>query len=153
MQVFFYYSQRSQAEIKQSQDAIAKQKKNQPKPKRATLGKQISSYISAELKHAFRGAAAFGVYAKRKSICMACPRRLEELEGKRDEGGIGFCGACGCPASRRSQLSVKLTMAGVPCPLGKFGKESGTGGTITSAVQAAKGIAASVAQQLRKTLG
>jgi hypothetical protein len=45
---------------------------------------------------------------------------VEELEGKIDPGGIGFCSLCGCGASRRAALSVKLTLGGATCPLSKW---------------------------------
>lgn len=150
MQVYYYYSQRSKTEINAARDAAQKATlKDTPRPRRS-FAKKISEYLMAEFRHAVRGAASLGVFAKRKAICLACPRRLTELDGKTDEGGIGFCGACGCPSSRRSQLSVKLTMGGVPCPLGKFGKAGGTGGSISTAVDAARGVVTSAITYARK---
>ena len=54
--------------------------------------------------------------------------------------------------NQRSQLSVKLTLAGVSCPLGKFGSVAGTGGNVGTAIEAARGVVTSVVSQLRRLL-
>ena len=38
---------------------------------------------------------------------------------------IGYCNKCGCSKNPRSRLSVKLTVSGAECPLGKWKKEKG----------------------------
>lgn len=117
-----------------------------------SLLQQTKSYLKAEAKHAWGGPAPMEVFEQRMRLCMACPGRVDELDGIRDDGGIGFCTKCGCGANQRSRLSVKLTLAGVACPLEKFPAVSGTGGTIASAVEAAKGVAASAINLMRKNL-
>jgi hypothetical protein len=99
------------------------------------------AYAASEARHAVQGPAPDDVIAHRVATCRACPGRVDVFQGVSDDGGVGFCTKCGCPASQRSKLSVKLTLAGVACPLGKFGKVQGTGGSVKTAVQAVKGMA------------
>lgn len=161
----YYYSNPTKERI--SQEEIAKRraaaaeaqqrksdsellKKQYAAEQERQLLKQAKSYLKAEAKHAWGGPAPEDEVRKRIELCLQCPGRVEELDGKTDTGGIGFCTKCGCPANKRSQLSVKLTLAGVPCPLGKFNVVEGTGGTIASAVEAAKGVVSSVLGRLVK---
>ena len=155
----FYYTQRKSPEevaalAKRASEARAdalrimrEQQANERK-----FGSRARRYLAAEAKHAWGGPAPAAVFEERMRLCLACPGRVDELEGMRDDGGVGFCTKCGCGANQRSKLSVKLTLAGVECPLGKFKKVEGTGGTIASAVEAAKGVVASVLQQVRRAL-
>jgi hypothetical protein len=129
---------------KRRQEAVAKQ------TEKKSIVEQTTQYLSVEAKHALKGPAPNDVIRQRISICATCPGRVDELDGVRDDGGVGFCTKCGCGANQRSKLSVKLTLAGVECPLGKFKKVEGTGGTIASAVEAAKGVAASAIDLVRK---
>lgn len=126
---------------KQAQGIEAQKKKN-----------RAISYASAEAQHAIQGPAPSDVVQQRIALCRACPGRVDVFHGKTDDGGVGFCTKCGCPASQRSKLSVKLTLAGVSCPLGKFGKVQGTGGNVGTAIEAAKGVVSSVVAQLRKII-
>lgn len=111
------------------------------------------AYAAAEARHAMQGPAPDAVVQERIAICRACPGRVDVYEGVTDQGGVGFCTKCGCPASQRSQLSVKLTLAGVACPLGKFGKVQGTGGSISTAVEAAKGVAQTLGAIVKSVVG
>lgn len=113
---------------------------------------KASKYIKAEVTHATQGAVSDEIFQERKSKCMDCHGRVESLEGNIDPGGIGFCNLCGCGGSRRAALSVKLTMSAVVCPLNKFAKSQGTGGTLASALEAAKGVASSIVDQAKRAL-
>lgn len=155
----YYYSNPNKPKLTDEQRAAKKEerktvlevvKEQQATEEKRSLLKQTQSYLKAEATHAWGGPAPEDEIKKRIEICMACPGRVETLSGQSDSGGIGFCTKCGCPASQRSQLSVKLTLAGVPCPLGKFSTVEGTGGTIASAVEAAKGIFSSITSQIGK---
>lgn len=162
MKVFYYsnpnknndpkFKEHIEMAKKQFQEKKAKSLLEQQQEEETTrkVLQQAKSYLKAEAKHAWGGPAPEDEVRKRIELCLQCPGRVEELDGKTDTGGIGFCTKCGCPASQRSQLSVKLTLAGVACPLGKFNVVDGTGGTIASAVEAAKGITASVFQALQR---
>lgn len=159
MRAFYYVNRKSPEEIKQAAERAAERRraaadrlKEQQRTER-TFGEKAASYIAAEAKHAWGGPASVEVFEERLRLCMACPGRVDELEGKTDDGGVGFCTKCGCGANQRSKLSVKLTLAGIDCPLGKFTKVEGTGGTIASAVEAAKGVAFNVMNQIRKSVG
>jgi hypothetical protein len=99
------------------------------------------AYAATEARHAVQGPAPTSVIEQRIAICRACPGRVDVFHGATDDGGVGFCTKCGCPASQRSKLSVKLTLAGAACPIGKFGAVEGTGGSLKTAVQAVKGMA------------
>jgi hypothetical protein len=139
--------QRARSEKRNAQDVAREQQEGDAQ--RSLLNK-TKSYLKAEAKHAWGGPAPMQVFEERLKACLACPGRVDELDGISDDGGVGFCTKCGCGANQRSRLSVKLTLAGVPCPLGKFGVVEGTGGTIASAVEAAKGVAASAIDLVRK---
>ncbi|MEY4386971.1 MAG: hypothetical protein RLY20_2254 [Verrucomicrobiota bacterium] len=165
MQVFYYPPGRSKESIEASMRQAAKQRdeavqkaraeelnRRNVEGEKARLAKKAAQYIGVEARHAWGGPAPAAVFEERMRLCLACPWRVDELEGMRDDGGVGFCTKCGCGANQRSKLSVKLTLAGVECPLGKFAKVEGTGGTIASAVEAAKGIAASAIDLVRKNL-
>lgn len=97
-------------------------------------------YLTLEFVQIQRGPTPRKEYKRRTALCLSCPGRVEELDGQRDVGGIGFCTKCGCPASQRSQLSVKLTIAGLSCPLNRFGPVKGSGATWRSAVQSVLGV-------------
>jgi hypothetical protein len=45
-------------------------------------------------------------------------------------------------------LTVKVTLAGVECPLAKWGKVEGTGASVASAVNAVAGVAKSIIHKL-----
>jgi hypothetical protein len=105
-------------------------------------------YVGAEIKHATQGPASEADAAARLTICMACEHRAVEYKGMKDEGGVGWCTKCGCNASPRAQLTIKCTLAGVECPLGKWGKVEGTGATVASAVSAVGGVAKSIIHKL-----
>jgi hypothetical protein len=155
MNVFFYTVRKDPNEIRElaeraskvRADALARMREQQANE--AKFGEKARKYLAAEARHAWGGPAPVEVFEQRLRLCMECPGRVDELEGKRDDGGVGFCTKCGCGANKRSQLSVKLTLAGVECPLGKFKKVEGTGGTIASAVEAAKGVAANAIDLMR----
>jgi|GEM_PF-3242709 len=133
---------RKQREIEAKRRAAAKQ----------GVGSKVANYLKTEAKHAIQGPAPAAVVEERIRACMACPGRVDVFNGVKDEGGVGFCTKCGCPANQRSQLSVKLTLAGVSCPLGKFKAVEGTGGNAKTALEAAKGVVTSVVAQLRRAL-
>ena len=104
-------------------------------------------YIKAELTHATQGSASEADAAARLAICMACPDRAVTYKGQTDAGGVGYCTKCGC-SSPRARLTVKVTLAGVECPLGKWGKVEGTGASVASAVDAMAGVAKSIIHKL-----
>ena len=81
---------------------------------------KVKKYLKVETQHAMYGPAPQQEVDKRIYLCNNCPGKVEELEGKIDPGGIGFCSLCGCGASRRAALSVKLTLGGATCPLSKW---------------------------------
>ena len=110
---------------------------------------QATQYARVEMTHATKGPASDADAAARLAICMACPDRAVEYKGMTDtERGIGWCTRCGCGSSPRALLTVKVTLAGVECPLGKFGKVSGTGASVASAVDAVAGVAKSIIHKL-----
>jgi hypothetical protein len=148
MDVLYYYNPKAPEHAKKLANARAERERKIRRPK-PSLASRVASYLRAEFGHAISGAAHALEVRKRISACMKCPKRATTYQGKVDDGGIGFCTACGCPASRRSQLSVKLTMAGVVCPLGKFQKAKGTGGTISGAVEAARGVVSTAVQMVQ----
>lgn len=47
--------------------------------------------------------------------CRTCDLRIVEDDKE-------YCGGCGCPNWRMSELSTKLRFAEIECPIGKFGK-------------------------------
>jgi len=107
-------------------------------------------YAAAELTHATHGPASEADAAARLAICMACEHRAVEYKGQTDAGGVGWCQRCSCRANPRALLTVKVTMAGVECPLTppKWGKVAGTGASVASAVDAVAGVAKSIIHKL-----
>ena len=105
-------------------------------------------YAAAELTHATQGPASEADAAARLAICMACEHRAVEYKGQTDAGGVGWCQRCSCRANPRALLTVKVTMAGVKCPLAKWGKVEGTGASVASAVDAVAGVAKSIIHKL-----
>ena len=106
-------------------------------------------YARAELTHATQGPASEADAAARLAICMGCEHRAVEYKGMKDENGVGWCTRCGCGSSPRALLwPVKLKMASVECPLGKFKAVSGTGATLASAVDAVAGVTQSIIHKL-----
>ena len=110
---------------------------------------QAKQYARAELTHATQGPASEADAAARLAICMACEYRAVEYKGMTDaEKGVGWCTKCGCGNSPRALLTVKVTLAGVECPLKKWSAVSGTGATVASAVDAVAGVAKSIMHKL-----
>lgn len=105
-------------------------------------------YAASELTHATHGPASEADAAARLAICMACEHRAVDYKGQTDAGGVGWCQRCSCRANPRALLTVKVTMAGVECPLAKWGKVEGTGATVASAVDAVAGVAKSIIHKL-----
>ena len=105
-------------------------------------------YARAELTHATQGPASEADAAARLAICMACEHRAVEYKGMTDACGVGWCTKCGCGNNPRAMLTVKVTLAGVECPLSKWGKVEGTGATVASAVDAVAGVAKSIIHKL-----
>ena len=108
----------------------------------------MTEYARAELTHATQGPASEADAAARLAICMACEHRAVTYKEQTDAGGVGWCTKCGCGNNPRALLTVKVTLAGVECPLGKFGKVSGTGASVASAVSAVGGVAKSIIHKL-----
>ena len=118
-------------------------------PQARTQIELAKQYARAELTHATQGPASEADAAARLAICMECPDRAVEYKGMTDtENGIGWCTKCGCGNNPRALLTVKVTLAGVECPLGKWGKVEGTGATVASAVDAVAGVAKSIIHKL-----
>jgi len=109
---------------------------------------QALAYAAAELTHATQGPASESDAAARLVICMACEHRAVSYKGQTDESGVGWCTKCGCGNNPRAMLTVKVTLAGVECPLAKWGKVEGTGATVASAVDAVAGVAKSIIHKL-----
>ena len=107
---------------------------------------QAKQYARAELTHATQGPASEADAAARLAICMACEHRAVEYKGMSDS--VGWCTKCGCGNSPRALLTVKVTLAGVECPLKKWMAVSGTGATVASAVDAVAGVAKSIIHKL-----
>ena len=105
-------------------------------------------YARAELTHATQGPASETDAAARLAICMECEHRAVEYKGQTDAGGVGWCTKCGCGNNPRAMLTVKVTLAGVECPLAKWGKVEGTGASVASAVDAVAGVAKSIIHKL-----
>lgn len=118
----------------------------------ATTAKAVE-YLKTEAMHALKGPAPADVVEARTAHCRACEFRVDTLEDNTDPGGIGFCTKCGCGGNRRAALSVKLTLAGTSCPVGKFAASTGTGGGLTTTMQALRGVAMSVADQAKRFSG
>lgn len=117
-------------------------------PQARTQIELARQYARAELTHAMQGPASDADAAARLAICMACPDRAVEYKGMTDAGGVGWCTKCGCSNNPRAKLTVKVTLAGVECPLGKWGKVEGTGASVASAVDAVSGVAKSIIHKL-----
>jgi len=111
-----------------------------------TTAKAIQ-YLKTEAMHALNGPAPADVVAARTAHCRACEFRDDS---PKDPGGIGFCTKCGCGGNRRAALSVKLTLAGTSCPIGKFSASQGTKGSVESMMQALRGVLTSVVDQAKK---
>ena len=105
-------------------------------------------YAAVELTHATQGPASEADAAARLAICMACEHRAVEYKGMTDAGGVGWCTKCGCGNNPRALLTTKVTMAGVECPLAKWGEVEGTGASVASAVDAVAGVAQSIIHKL-----
>lgn len=114
---------------------------------------RAAAYLAAERKHATQGPASGQVQADRAAICKACEGRAEVVEGASDPGGIGWCTKCGCGSNRRAALSVKLTLAGATCPLGKWQPVDGTGASLGTVAEAIGGVASSVVDTAKRLLG
>jgi len=125
----------------------------QTRPKSVTTAltqiELAKQYARAELTHAMQGPASEADAAARLAICMACEHRAVEYKGMTDtENKVGWCTRCGCGNNPRAMLTVKVTLAGVECPLAKWGKVEGTGATVASAVNAVSGVAKSIIHKL-----
>lgn len=105
---------------------------------------QAKQYARAELTHATQGPASEADAAARLAICMACPARAVTYKEQTDENGVGWCTKCGCGNNPRALLTVKVTLAGVECPLKKWGQVDGTGASISSVAQSVTGVARSI---------
>ena len=105
-------------------------------------------YARAELTHATQGPASEADAAARLAICMACEHRAVTYKEQTDENEVGWCTKCGCGNNPRAMLTVKVTLAGVECPLAKWGKVEGTGASVASAVDAVAGVAKSIIHKL-----
>lgn len=105
---------------------------------------RAAAYLAAEKTHATQGPASVQVQGERAAICRACEGHAEVVEGATDPGGIGWCTKCGCGSNRRAALSVKLTLAGATCPLGKWQPVEGTGASLGTVAEAITGVATSV---------
>lgn len=103
-----------------------------------------AQYARAELTHATQGPASETDAAARLAICMACPDRAVTYKEQTDENGVGWCTKCGCGNNPRALLTVKVTLAGVECPLKKWTKVDGTGASISSVAQSVAGVARSI---------
>jgi capsule polysaccharide export protein KpsC/LpsZ len=107
-----------------------------------------AQYARAELTHATQGPASEADAAARLAICMSCEHRAVEYKGQTDASGVGWCTKCGCGNNPRAMLTVKVTLAGVECPISKWGKVDGTGASVASAVDAVAGVAKSIIHKL-----
>lgn len=155
MRVYYYYSTTTSAERSarsQKRKEIADAEAARVAEDNRTVAQKVNQYLAAEFQHARKGRATRESIAARTTICLSCPGRVDELDGKKDEGGIGFCTKCSCPASKRSQLSVKLTIADVPCPIGRFGTAEAEGATLKSVGEALLGPLSVAAGVVRKAL-
>ena len=83
--------------------------------------KNVLRYFKAELNHAMRGAVDHDDAKQRLATCMKCEYRAVEYKGVVDPLGVGYCaGGCGCGATQRSLIQVKITIAGATCPKNKW---------------------------------
>ena len=119
-------------------------------PQARTQIELARKYARAELTHAMQGPASEADAAARLAICMACEYRAVTYRGQTDENGVGWCTKCGCGNNPRALLTVKVTLAGSECPypVRKWGKVSGTGASVASAVNAVAGVAKSIIHKL-----
>jgi hypothetical protein len=102
---------------------------------------KAKSYSKAEISQMFKGKVSQEIFEKRKSLCMACPSRVNNDQSE----AIGWCKSCGCSTTnKRASLSNKLWMPSLECPLKKFGKEIGEGFKASDAADSVKGIITSV---------
>lgn len=108
----------------------------------------IKKYARVEITQVMQGFASPADAAARLAICIACPERAVEHKGVTDSGGVGYCTKCGCGNNPRALLTVKVTLAGVECPLLKWSAVPGTGATMASAVDAVAGVAKSIIHKL-----
>jgi hypothetical protein len=106
--------------------------------------RKAADYLKAEVAHAVQGKVELRIFEERAALCRGCEHRVDTIDGMTDEGKLGFCSACGCPGSRRSQLSTKLWMGQVACPRGKFAKADGVGGGLKSAAEAIRGVGSTI---------
>ena len=112
-----------------------------------------SDYLKAEVSKVRLGPTNRQAIADRIEACRSCQHRLEQIDGKTDPGGQGFCGACNCGSNRRAALSVKVTMPHAKCPKGRWMDASGTGPSLPAAADVIAGVAMSVSDQVRILLG
>jgi hypothetical protein len=100
---------------------------------------KAKQYISAETSQFLQGKVDDEIYNERKSKCIECPFRVNNINGAIDE--VGWCTGCGCGVGNdRSRLSVKLRMPSLFCPKGKFQAAMGAGFKISDATDSIKGI-------------
>jgi hypothetical protein len=103
-----------------------------------TLDK-TKKYISAETSQLLQGKVDDEIYNERKSKCMDCTFRVNNISNITDE--IGWCTGCGCGiGAERSRLSIKLRMPSLFCPKGKFAAAMGKGFKISDAKESIVGI-------------
>ena len=112
--------------------------------KKITSVSQAAQYARAELTHATQGPASEADAAARLAICMGCEHRAVTYKEQTDANGVGWCTKCGCGNNPRAMLTVKVTLAGVECPLKKWTKVEGTGASISSVAQSVAGVARSI---------
>lgn len=89
-------------------------------PPKLNLRQKFINYIKFEISSIFNGNVSAKIFEKRKKMCLSCDGRVSHSLDP-----IGFCNNCGCGKNPRSRLSVKLTVAGAECPIGKWKKEKG----------------------------
>lgn len=111
---------------------------------------RVMKYLQVEALHARRGPASSDTVATRTAACRACEHRVAELDGLKDPGEVGFCTKCGCGGAKRAALSVKLTLAGATCPVGKWAATQGVGGSAATVTEAASGLMSSVAHHAKR---
>jgi len=127
-------------------DFLNKLKDNKILVNENSFSQNFQDYARAELTHATQGPASEADAAARLAICMVCEHRATDYKGQTDP--VGWCQRCSCGANPRAVLTVKVTLAGVECPLGKWGKVEGTGASVASAVDAVAGVAKSIIHKL-----
>lgn len=75
----------------------------------------VKSYLAFEWNNVKYGKLSKEIFLKRAKICKSCPGLM-----KSPFDSIGFCGLCGCGMNPRARLTVKLTVSGASCPIGKW---------------------------------